>query len=301
MKEVRDMKIEVGSKVKIICGYEGQFNGRIATVTEVDDDLYIMATSKEGLMKHESEGDDFHLFFLSGEYEPILTIQPGKYYRTRDGRKVGPMAHDEANWYTCGDGRLWSEEGERWSPEEYHNNIIAEWTGTTETGTLAELNVKPGDVVEWFNTSVVNPMEVISASIITSGAFEGQVEAVLSGYGSGIFSVEQFRIISRASDTPKTWGEMTDAEKRAVALAFVQGRTVQCWQDGDTPEYWADIPDPNWNDDCKFRIKPEPKRETVTLCGSDIRLKPFIAGHRITFETIDGKPDLGSIKMEALG
>jgi len=90
-------------------------------------------------------------------------------------------------------------------------------------------------------------------------------------------------------------------------LDWVNGGTVQCWQDGDVPEYWADIDDPNWMDDCKFRIKPEPKRETVKLSmsGSSIGFDQLyqhvsIPTHRITFDMIDGKPDCGSIRMERI-
>jgi len=64
---------------------------------------------------------------------------------------------------------------------------------------------------------------------------------------------------------------------------------------------------PTWEDGCAYRIKSEPKRETVVLVG---RMStpdnwsfcaeewwPFDT-HKITFDTIDGKPDPSSIKIE---
>ena len=187
---------------------------------------------------------------------------------------------------------------------DHEYSVKREWT-EGETGMLAELDVKPGDVVEC----------VVSEGCFTqgklykveeNGSIEDDVGDAWRSVGRRLYMPESiFRIISRASDTPKTWGEMTNAEKGGIALGFVQGETVQCWQDGDTPEYWADITDPNWNDDCKFRIKPEPVRETVTgwWNGHNFHNKPNYGDrtHRITFTTTDGKPDLDSIKMEALG
>lgn len=255
-----------------------------------------------------------------------MKIESGKYYRTRDGRKVGPIGY---NSYITNYGKFfsgetfWDEFGRLYqSTKETDYDLIAEWTEDDdlnaicderqdgpfvrepETGTLADLDVKPGDVVEWFNTSVVNPMEVISASIITSGAFEGQVEAVLSGYGSGIFSVEQFRIISRASDTPKTWGEMTDAEKGELLLAWQRCDQLQYW-DTDKKEWESTDIHPFEFEADAYRVKPEPVRETVTLYHGPNDRQAFTGYCRanddvvITYtRTTDGKPDLDSIKME---
>lgn len=58
-----------------------------------------------------------------------LKIEAGRYYRTRDGRKVGPMESD--NW---GDGYPWTD-GDRWysssgawvHDEESEHDLIAEW------------------------------------------------------------------------------------------------------------------------------------------------------------------------------
>jgi len=60
-----------------------------------------------------------------------MKIEAGKYYRTRDGRKVGPMKYEDHSdnqpWtdgarYYCHDGN--------WLPEGHpsSNDLIAEWT-----------------------------------------------------------------------------------------------------------------------------------------------------------------------------
>lgn len=176
-----------------------------------------------------------------------------------------------------------------------------------EVGTLKELNVKPGDVVylDWLEEEDT----VLSAEVVGSGScFAGMIRAELKAYGDGIFDGEQFRIISRASDTPKTWGEMTDAEQRDISFAAMSGMVIELFAECAGYNKWV-----RWNAHgktplCevrqKIRIKPEPKRETVTgwWNGRNFHNKGNYGDrtHRITFDTIDGTPDLDSIKMEEL-
>lgn len=183
---------------------------------------------------------------------------------------------------------------------------------TKETGTAAELNLKPGDVVEFLSP----PYTVSRAEEVEPDIFGGSVWLDLLGFRSGVFTNEILRIVSRASyaegqppATPKTWGEMTDAEQGALLLADHRREVVE-WRD---PE---DIND-DWDTkglrfgcpDMAYRVRPEPKRETVTLYGGSERTGYFAASaggkldndtHRITFDLIDGKPDCASIRMEEL-
>lgn len=76
---------------------------------------------------------------------------------------------------------------------------------TQETGTLAELDVKPGDVVENVN-GITYKLKLNRVGEWCDA--EDDVELVAGA---------KWRIISRAAqdDKPKPWGEMTDAEKGA--------------------------------------------------------------------------------------
>lgn len=107
---------------------------------------------------------------------------------------------------------------------------------------------------------------------------------------------------------PKLWRDMTDAEKGELLLAHHEGKAIEVFEVSigdwvkslDTISY-------GWN---ACRIKPElaaPKRKTVTLYGYyDDRFFEWLFDetktgeetHSITFNTIDGKPDCASIKME---
>jgi hypothetical protein len=67
-----------------------------------------------------------------------MKIEAGKYYRTRDGRKVGPMSKDGFNgdgfpWmYELGAG-WWSDTGQRLSEKSRETqDLIAEWTDAVD-------------------------------------------------------------------------------------------------------------------------------------------------------------------------
>lgn len=162
-----------------------------------------------------------------------------------------------------------------------------------ETGTLKELGVKAGDVVEY----ILGDRYTI---------YENQ--RLKHTFGEVIFydswdSAPYFRIISRASKTPKTWGEMTEAEKGALLLAYHDGKVIEYYDDGP---WFKCIDNPSWSYGNAYRIKPEQKRETVTIYigrpegGSWAPWCDDDDTHRITFDLIDGEPDVDSIKMERI-
>jgi hypothetical protein len=78
-----------------------------------------------------------------------MRIEEGKYYRTRGGRKVGPMrATDNNHWPMECDGTWWRADGEscegsmaRMYPE---NDIVAEWTEHSPVRTVERKEVVPG-------------------------------------------------------------------------------------------------------------------------------------------------------------
>jgi len=103
-------------------------------------------------------------------------------------------------------------------------------------------------------------------------------------------------------DKPTLWADMTPEEKGALLLAKYEGKVIQrsyvgAWETVDAPFFHGSA----------YRIKPELKRETVTMNGCHIESWTFGSEflidrdtHRITFETIDGEPDCATIRMERL-
>lgn len=170
-----------------------------------------------------------------------LQIEVGKYYRTRDGRKVGPMeGFGRYRVHTADSEDSWQLDGTYDSRNEDGFDLIAEWTETP------------------------------------------------------------------ADDTPKTWGEMTDAEKGALLLADHEGKLIEWTHPGwQSPLWHISSMGTGPHEDKAYRIKPEPVVETVTLYGSYDNgqwvFGQFDDGvHSVvqTFTTTDGKPDLDSVKME---
>ena len=143
-------------------------------------------------------------------------------------------------------------------------------TKEPETGTLAELNVKPGDVVR--------PHRDAAGRLIKGGGewvikrVEGSryfgVRAVWRGDHKGISlaGFPSWRIVSRASqsDTPKLWRDMTDAEKGALLLAHHEGKVIEWTRSPGDTEFRQDSARggrPVWAARHAYRVKPEPKPE----------------------------------------
>lgn len=233
-----------------------------------------------------------------------MQIEAGKYYKTVGGAKVGPMKYDSERFHCVtelttqvwnGMGHVMYEQG-----DESQDYIVSEWVDE-EVGTLAELGVKVGDVVaseatNWDSVTIERP---VTNGLYSDGGWYTEECGILCGS-------DEIRIISRADNatpTPKTWGEMTDAEKGALLLAHHEGDVIE-YGYGGGEFLCAKSNDGKWVESYTYRIKPEPKRETVILGWSDeLGVGNGMADddtHRITFNTIDGKPDCGSVKMVAV-
>lgn len=164
-----------------------------------------------------------------------------------------------------------------------------------EIGTLKELKVKPGDVVECIHGA--------------GGVMEGSYYKITGDYkinGHPIREVNcsEFQVVSRASeapaDYPKLWKDMTPEEKGALLLADYEGKTIQYYD-----KLWHVAPVGVFRDKFAYRVKPEPYHKQVALYFGELRVGALVSRvrtdtHRITFDLIDGKPDCNSIKMEEI-
>lgn len=154
-----------------------------------------------------------------------------------------------------------------------------------ETGTLAELNVKPGDVVECVWPGGYRYKHTIAC--VSDGIYYSK------DTGGELGDAVPWRIVSRAPDPaiPKLWRDMTREEKGALLLAAHEGKVIEYEAHG-----WRATAanDPGWFDDTAYRVRPEPKPETLVLFGgSDLRwafntrLMPRDT-HRLTLPLLDG-------------
>lgn len=166
-----------------------------------------------------------------------------------------------------------------------------------ETGTLKELNVQPGDVVEC----------VREGSGYTKEGWRYVIndDRGVDGLGQIFFTKSKFRIISRATPQPDLtaittpFGLLDTATQEALRA---HGGPYEMW----FGEKWSDIK-PDWSAGVPtYRVKPAPKVETVTVDGwltpgGSYRQEPnpMSTPVRVTFNRIDGVIDLASYRVEA--
>ena len=172
-----------------------------------------------------------------------------------------------------------------------------------EVGTLQELGVKVGDVVEYVSGSPCHEYR-IGNRYTCENTSEGVV-IIRNCFGfNKMHSRWLYRIVSRATPSTKLWRDMTPEEKGALLLAAHEGKVIE----NKSPSSDWTVGTPFWAESYAYRIKPEPKVDVVKLmtgavynwvsepeskCGDRNT-------HRITFNLIDGKPDCASVKMECI-
>lgn len=232
-----------------------------------------------------------------------MKLEAGKFYKTRDGRKVGPMSKWDFDVMDCnkfdGGYELWTiKDGFCWNEDGPHQlDLVSEWVeAAPQTGTLKELGVKVGDVVECLGNWDVKGSYNIGSEY-TVGGVDGQGFDIMVGetYGS-------FHIVSRATDaTPTLWRDMTPEEKGALLLAKHEGKEIEVWSRTEWVVLHGCAGIEGYH---AYRIKPKPVVDNVTTWfkadwGYCSKYKDG-ATHNITFNTINGKPDTASIKMEEL-
>lgn len=166
---------------------------------------------------------------------------------------------------------------------------------TRETGTLQELNVQPGDVVQNYARPVMNGGVWIVKNI-KGDQFLG-VKGEYGPYHKGVPLSGSYiwRIVSRASDAPKLWRDMTPEEKGALLLAHHEGKVIEAADVMSKYDTWKKC----WNvgkfEDFSYRIRPEPKRETFTIWIYPDGDRGTKIG---TIDAIDGVLDRASIRLE---
>ena len=101
-----------------------------------------------------------------------LTIQAGKYYRTRDGRKVGPMLQNDGNPYWPwiddlreGTGSAWDASGKGCicTPQAVFDqglDLVAEWTDETGGSAFPQM-VNSGKAIIGEDGSVTIDKEIV--------------------------------------------------------------------------------------------------------------------------------------------
>jgi len=208
------MNYEVGMQVRVVAiphGYYYPHIGDILTVTGVWD-YGVMATTHAGLHPHScSEGQNkYHLFFPFSSIEPVVEDM-GKTLKELDvkpGDVVGFKGADDDSWVVQEGFSVFSNQlfvnielGKHYWDHVKGFKIISRADPDSETGTLKELDVKPGDVVE-FVSCEYNPVQYYypeGPKTVSSCA--------LSSAGVSVYSIFPeldhaiWKVVSRAGET----------------------------------------------------------------------------------------------------
>jgi len=166
-----------------------------------------------------------------------------------------------------------------------------------DTGTLEQLGVQAGDVVEFVEWSNGHS---------EAGAFAYGKKYTVGDKridsGCGWFEIAGnkniFQLISRGA--PQAFNDMTDAEKGALLLAKYRGEVVQMLSvDYD----WKDCADARFVGKFAYRVKPKPVVDVVDLFyagnGFTQHSTPFDT-HKLIYNRVDGEIDCASAVLVKL-
>lgn len=155
---MRTSKFKVGDPVKVITKRHGdeQF-GKTGTVAEIgqlgDLDIEISYDEPFGcLEKNQYASRDLELVYWDHDPRKAkpLKIEAGKFYRTRDGRKVGPMEEGRyGGWFDKSKsltGYPWDANGVWLEGQTSVLDLIAEWTTSCAAAQVDNLRDEYGPV-----------------------------------------------------------------------------------------------------------------------------------------------------------
>lgn len=125
----------------------------------------------------------------------------------------------------------------------------------TKIGTLKELGVKPGDVVEFMKGYVGMYPELVGHKY-TIDEYGDPIHNECEGKSFISCCDHKFRIISSATETTKLWRDMTPEEKGALLLAHRDGKVIE-WVSGGKVRRSNEGYTPFWGDIYAYRVKPE--------------------------------------------
>ncbi|UYT54117.1 hypothetical protein OHI65_06980 [Brucella sp. MAB-22] len=117
---------KVGDRVRVLSDYSPW-----ASADEVGLVQAVDVCDRDCLVKFGTGRMGDHTWYVRWdnlELAPSLTIETGKFYRTRDGRKVGPAYRYHDGWSMGSEGgNMWANDGYRYFGNAPETDLIAEW------------------------------------------------------------------------------------------------------------------------------------------------------------------------------
>ena len=224
-----------------------------------------------------------------------LQIEAGKYYITRDGRKIGPMVHAGGDaydapfvWGTLGGG-VWAHNGEDGSVSgpigsETPGDLVAEWVA--EVGSLVDIGARPGDTVMLVKNGICGRHSVgcIGKVVLRDGALRTEGKDMNRGDSFG----HKFRIVTKhlsdLTSIEKPFGLLSPDVQEALRA---HGGPYETFRSRG----WRHVDGPQWVMTNVYRVKPKPIVETLkrSLHGDDFM------GY-VAIDAVDGVLDWSTIR-----
>lgn len=206
-------KFAVGDRVRVVKLGNDRHGGGSGHGAKIGD----TATLKEFTIGKFWRTNTFD--FYEHEIEPApLTIQAGRYYKTRDGRKVGPMISFYGNFIKAhGDDFVYAPDGRRDFVDTPNEDIIAEWV---DEPAVAEAMFRIGDRVK-FVDDYGGPARGEEATVVKLNVWgEGKGIQVDQGCMFGI-STEHAHSLRLVSSSPAIVALIENGQPKPATRPFV--------------------------------------------------------------------------------
>lgn len=248
-------KFKVGDRVRT--GGNFLFDPANGTVVSVVEDKYVTVRvdgeGSYGWTYYESELTQLH---------PTLTIQAGKFYKTRDGRKVGPMReqdgyHTDGEWYYASDGEC-CYLGVSGSVKVPKHDLIAEWLDDPVAVAPATATFKVGDRVRLNCEAYVGSLATTGTGTVvgTAGGCRGDWRVDIDGYGGTLtYFTRELSLIASPTPTTIKVGDWVRTDDGDIGIVLHDdGTEVLQFKVGfvgdDNDEHW------DWFSDLHLTIVP---------------------------------------------
>lgn len=295
LDEIEPWQPRVGERVKVTGNDQWAGDGE---VTELRNYGVFIVLMKTGRFSGKPGG-----FYLS-DIEPILTTAPeqpatlkieaGRFYKTRDGRKVGPMVVDGPAW-TPNSGQHWyRDDGSRYYACDRGGvtDLIAEWIDepvAKASNDNAQPKFKVGDRVKCLK-SYPGQFTAGKEYVVSADHFGRKYESVKvkrddAGSTENGWLPEFFELVEptttivaliengqpKPSSTPHVHASTGAAEKEARRLsAKYKGKQFGVFTLTTTHEEAAPVYDHKWQNMAALGLKIDAIKELRAVAGLDI-------------------------------
>lgn len=169
-----------------------------------------------------------------------LRIEAGKFYKTRDGRKVGPMHRGCGHFIKAhGDGFVYREDGKRLYEDTPHEDIVAEWP-TTMADIVRKHTSEGTAIVALIEDGQPKPASrpYVHADRASAATEAGRLANAHKGQEFGVYTLGEVRKVEKVYDFG--WQNLAMSGRKIEAIKNLRadnGLTLKGAK--DAVEHWV--------------------------------------------------------------